>query len=358
MLSLLRNKKQNTLGLDLSGSSVKLLELSCHNGQLQIESYAIASLPNRAVVERKIRNPEQVSQTLLQVIPTTCSGAYQTITAVPDAAVITRTISMDSDLSADEMESEIILEADQFIPFPIDEIAIDFEVIGPTKNQPEKQDILLVACRIETVDTLQKTLRLGGLTPSVVDVESYALERVVSQLLPRLNIKTADPVIAVVDIGAAIMNLTILHQKQTLYSRDQLFGGQKLTDEIAQRFQMSSDDAELAKKNGQLPDDFHQNTLPAFLHTTVQQISRALQLFYSSSTYKHVDYILLAGGCAATEGLSARIETSLAIPTYIANPLELATSKSTIDQKALNRDAPALLIAFGLAMRYLENAPD
>ncbi|OOV86146.1 type IV pilus assembly protein PilM [Oceanospirillum linum] len=358
MLSLLRKKKQNTLGLDLSGSSVKLLELSCHNGQLQVESYAIAPLPNRAVVERKIQNPEQVSQTLLQAIPTSCSDACQTVAAVPDAAVITRTISMDTGLSADEMESEIILEADQFIPFPIDDVAIDFEVIGPTKNHPDKQDVLLVACRIETVDILQKTLRQGGLIPTVVDVESYALERVVSRLLPRLNITTADPVIAVVDIGATIMNLTILHQKQTLYSRDQLFGGQRLTDEIAQRFQLCPDDAELAKKTGKLPDDFHQNTLPAFLHTTVQQISRALQLFYSSGTYKHVDYILLAGGCAATKGLSGRVESSLAIPTFIANPLALATINSAIDQKALNRDAPALLIAFGLAMRYLENAPD
>jgi len=358
LLSFLRNKKHNTLGLDFSDSSVKLLELSYHNGQLQVESYAIAPLPHRAVVERKIQNPEQVSQTLLKVIQSTCFRARQTVAAVSDADVITRTISIDASLSADELESEVILEADQFLPFPIDEIAIDFEVIGPTKNHPEKQDILLVACRIETVDVLQKTLKLSGLIPKVVDVESYAIERVVSLLLPQLNIKTTNPLIAVVDIGATMMNLTILNQKKTLYSRDQLFGGQKLTDEIIQRFQMSADKAELAKKNGKLPDDYHQNTLPAFLHTAVQQIGRALQLFYSSSSYNHVDYILLAGGCATTEGLSAKVEASLTIPTSIANPLALATTNSSIDQKALNKDAPALLIAFGLAMRHLENATD
>ncbi len=358
MFSFLRGKKQNMLGLDISSSSVKLLELSSRNGKVQIESYGVAALPHLAVVERKIQEPEQVGEAIRLVIERARPSTRHTVAAVSGASVITRTIQMDASLSNSELESQILIEADQFIPFPINEVALDFEVIGPTKGRPSKQDVLLVACRLETVDYLQDALKYGGLIPKVVDVENYAIERAVSLLLPRLKVENPEPLIAVVDIGATMTNLSVLRHEEIIYSRDQVFGGKQLTDEIMRRFKMSNGEAGYAKKKGGLPAEYKRDVLYPFLQTAVQQISRALQLFYSSSAYNRIDYILLAGGSSATEGLAGMVEETLGTPASVANPFILTSSNSRIDQEALNNDAPALMVAFGLAMRNLENATD
>lgn len=358
MFSFLRSQKHNILGLDISSSSVKLLELSSQNGKVQIESYGISALPYLAVVERKIQEPEQVGEAIRLVIDRARPSTRHTVAAVSGASVITRTIQMEASLTSSELESQILIETDQFIPFPINEVAIDFEILGPTKGRPSKQDVLLVACRLETVDYLQDALKFGGLIPKVVDVENYAIERAVALLLPHLNIKTPDPLIAVVDIGATMTNLSVLRHEEIIYSRDQVFGGKQLTDEIMRRFKMSNGEAGYAKKKGGLPMEYQRDVLLPFLQTAVQQISRGLQLFYSSSAYNHIDYILLAGGSSATEGLAELVEEHLGTPTSVANPFVLTSCNPRIDQEALNNDAPALLVAFGLAMRNLDNASD
>lgn len=358
MFSFFRSKRQNMLGLDISSSSVKLLELSSRDGNLQIESYGVAALPHLAVVERKIQEPEQVGEAIRVVVERARPSTRHTVAAVSGASVITRTIRMEASLTPTELESQILIEADQFIPFPLNEVAIDHEVIGPTKGRPGKQDVLLVACRLETVDHLQDALKFGGLTPKVVDVENYAIERTVSLLLPQLKIQNPDPIIAVVDIGATMTNLSVLRHGEIIYSRDQVFGGKQLTEEIMRRFNMSNGEAGYAKKTGNLPVEYKRDVLHPFIQTAVQQISRALQLFYSSSAYNSIDYILLAGGSSATDGLAEAVKEQLATPTSVANPFVLTSSNPRINQQALNNDAPALMVAFGLAMRNLDNAKD
>lgn len=358
MFSFIRGKKHNMLGLDISSSSVKLLELSSRNGNVQIESYGVAALPPMAVVERKIQEPEQVGDAIRLVIERAKPSTRHTVAAVSGASVITRKLQLSDHLSDSELEAQILIEADQFIPFPINEVAIDFEVIGPVTGKPGKVEVLLVACRLETVDHLQDALRYGGLIPKVIDVENYAIERAVSLLRPRLKITTASPLIAVVDIGATMTNLSVLHQEEIIYSRDQVFGGKQLTDEIMRRFNMTNGEAGYAKKKGGLPPEYQRDVLYPFIQAAVQQIERALQLFYSSSAYNRIDYILLAGGSSATEGLAAMVEEHLQTPTSVADPFVLTSSNSRINQQALNNDAPALMVAFGLAMRNLDNASD
>jgi len=357
------------LGLDISSSSVKLLELSYFNSRVQIETYAIAPLPDQAVVERKVQDPVQVGETIRLMIEHIQPSTRNTITAVSGASVITRKIQMSASLSPSEMEAQIIVEADQFITFPINEVAIDFEVISPSTepvkpvaDNPKKRDVLLVACRLETVEHLQSALEHGGLLPKVIDVENYAIERAVSLLRPHLNLEAADPLIAVVDIGVTLTNLSVLHRDETIYSRDQTFGGKQLTDGIMQHFNISYTAAEAAKKKGGLPREI----LQPFQQTALQQINRALQLFYSSTAYRlyssdshrHIDYILLTGGSSSTEGLAPTLQTHLKTPTSVANPFVIASINDRINRAALDHDAPALMTAFGLAMRGFNNATD
>lgn len=356
MFGFLRGKKQNMLGLDISSSSVKLLELSSHNGRLQIESYGVAPLAPLAVVERKIQDPEQVGIAIKKVVEQAKPSTLHTVAAVSGASVITRTIQMSANLSPDELESQIMVEADQFIPFPLNEVAIDFEVIGPVEEKPGKNHVLLVACRLETVDDLKDALRFGGLIPKVVDVENYAIERAVSLLNPQVKTQDNDPLIAVVDIGATMTNLSVLHRGEIIYSRDQVFGGRQLTDEIMRRFSLTYGEAGFAKKKGGLPAEYNREVLQPFQQASVQQITRSLQLFYSSSAYNDIDYLLLAGGSSATLGLSAAVERYLGTPCSVANPFMHTSINSRIKKEALNNDAPALMVACGLAMRNLDNA--
>ncbi|SKA22568.1 type IV pilus assembly protein PilM [Oceanospirillum multiglobuliferum] len=358
MFDFFRGKKQNMLGLDISSSSVKLLELSSRNGRLEIESYGVAALPALAVVERKIQDPEQVGEAIKLVVERAKPSTRHTVAAVSGASVISRKIQLSASLQPQELESQILIEADQFIPFPLNEVSLDFEVLGPAKGRPNKNEILLVACRLETVDQLQDALKHGGLIPKVVDVENYAIERAVSLLKPQFKVTSNDPLIAVVDIGATMTNLSILHQGEIIYSRDQVFGGKQLTDEIMRRFNLSFADAGFAKKKGGLPPEYQHEVLIPFQQAAVQQINRSLQLFYSSSAFNNIDYILLAGGSSATLGLASVVKEYLGVPCSVANPFLLTNINPRISKEALNNDAPALLVAFGLAMRNLDNASD
>ena len=360
LFSFLRSKKQNMLGLDISSSSVKLLELSSQDGRLEVESYGVAALPALAVVERKIQAPEQVGLAIQQAVEIAQPSTLHTVAAVSGASVITRKIQMPAQLSPDELEAQIMVEADQFIPFPLNEVAIDFEILDPVEERPDKNHVLLVACRLETVDDLQDALRFGGLLPQVIDVENYAIERAISLINPEINSKDQKNshhlLIAVVDIGATMTNLSVLHQGEIIYSRDQVFGGKQLTEEIMRRYDMSYGEAGFAKKRGGLPSEYYKDVLQPFQQAAVQQITRSLQLFYSSSAYKDIDYILLAGGTSAAHGLADVVEQYLGTPCRVANPFLQTSINPRIDQQALNNDAPALMVAFGLAMRNLDNA--
>lgn len=356
LFSFLRSKKQNMLGLDISSSSVKLLELSSQDGRLEVESYGVAALPALAVVERKIQDPEQVGLAIQQVVEIAQPSTLHTVAAVSGASVITRKIQMPAQLSPDELEAQIMVEADQFIPFPLNEVAIDFEILDPVEERPDKNHVLLVACRLETVDDLQDALRFGGLIPKVIDVENYAIERAVSLIKPNLASVDTSPLIAVVDIGATMTNLSILQQGEIIYSRDQVFGGKQLTEEIMRRYGMSFSEAGFAKKRGGLPKEYLTDVLQPFQQAAVQQITRSLQLFYSSSAYKDIDYILLAGGTSAAQGLAGAVEQYLTTHCQVVNPFLHTSISPRIDQQALNNDAPALMVAFGLAMRSLDNA--
>jgi type IV pilus assembly protein PilM len=341
------------LGVDISSSSVKLLELSKSGSQYKIESYAVASLPPNAVVEKNIAEVEAVAETLRAVYGRAKSRLKAAAVAVAGSAVITKKIEMPAGLTDDALETQITLEADQYIPYPLDEVALDFEVQGPSARSPEQVEVLLAACRREHVDSRVDSLSMADLVTKVVDVEAYAMERAFQLIADQIG-ANAQSVVAIVDIGATMTTLSVLVGGKTVYTREQIFGGRQLTEEIQRRYGLSLDEAGLAKKQGGLPDDYDAEVLEPFKDAVVQQITRSLQFFYSSSQYNDVDHILLAGGVAAMPGLIELVQERLGNTTSVANPFARMAVASRVDAAALSNDAPALMVACGLAMRSFD----
>jgi type IV pilus assembly protein PilM len=341
------------LGIDISSSSVKLLELSRNGDQYRVESYAVASLPPNAVVEKNIAEVEAVADVLRSAHARAKTKLKTVAVAVAGSAVITKLIDMPAGLTDDSMETQISLEADQYIPYPLDEVALDFEIQRAAPNNPDQVEVLLAACRRENVDSRVDALELAELAAKVVDVEAYAVERAFKLVQSQFDYDD-ESVIAIVDIGATMTTLSVLVGGSTVYTREQLFGGRQLTEEIQRRYGLTVEEAGLAKKQGGLPDDYEHDVLEPFKDAVVQQITRSLQFFFSSSQYNDVDHILLAGGVASMPGLSELVQERLGTATSVANPLARMSVASRVDVAALSNDAPSLMIACGLAMRSFD----
>lgn len=354
MLGLFKNKSNTVLGLDISSTAVKVLELSRNGRRYKVEAFGMEPLPVGAVVENNIQESELVGEVISKAISRARSGVRQAAVAVSGSAVITKTIEMDASLSDDEMEAQIEVEADQYIPYALDEVAIDFEVQGLNEKNPERVEVLLAACRRDNVEAREEALGIAGLKAKVVDVEAFAVERVYELIEDQLTLRDEDPVVAVVDIGATNTTLNVLSRGKIVYTREQLFGGRQLTDEIQRRYGLSPDEAEKLKCKNNLPDDYEEEVLSPFLEAIVQQVSRSLQFFYSSSQYSDVDAIALAGGSASLPGLTGMIQAKLGASTSVVNPFAKMTIAGKVDTSALTSNASSLMIACGLAMRSFD----
>lgn len=354
MLGLLGKRKQTQLlGMDISSTTIKLLELSRTGDKYRVESYAVSSLPQDAVVEKAVNDVEGVANAIRSVIAQSRSKVKMVAAAVAGSAVITRTVDMPAGLSDDEMEAQLTLEADQYIPYPLEEVALDFEIQGPSRDRDGMVEVLLAACRRETIDARVEAIEGAGLEARVMDVEAYAVERAYGLIRQHLDLEES-AVVAMVDIGATMTTLSVLSNGQTIYTREQLFGGKQLTDEIMRRYGLPMEEAGLAKKQGGLPDDYEEELLNPFKDAVVQQVTRSLQLFFSSSQYNDVDYIIMAGGVAFMEGLSDLVQDRLGTPTAVANPFAEMSLSPRVNAVALGSDAPAMMIACGLALRSFD----
>ena len=353
MFGLFEKKSNAMLGLDISSTSVKLLELSKSGDRYRVEAYGVEPLPPNAVVEKNISDVEGVGEAIKRVLGRAKTPVKQGAVAVAGSAVITKVIEMELGLNDAEMEAQIEVKADQYIPYPLDEVAIDFEPLGPLAGT-EQMEVLLAACRKENVELRQAALEIGGLKAKVVDIEAYAMRRAFSLLRSQLGDDVDEMVVAIIDIGATMTTLSVLTGDRSVYTREQLFGGKQLTEEIQRRYGLSFEEAGRAKKLGGLPDDYAAEVLEPFKEAVLQQVTRSLQFFFSSSQFDDVDCIILAGGTASIEGLPEMVEAKLGTKTLIANPFVNMAVATKVDVDALSNDAPAMMIACGLAMRSFD----
>lgn len=344
------------IGVDISSSSVKMVELSqsSKKDSYIVERYAIELLPKDAITDGNINNLDAVSETMQRAWKRMGTRIKNISLALPAAAVITKKILLPAGLREEDLESQVESEANQYIPFALEEVNLDFQVIGPAPDNPEELEVLLAASRKANVEDRVAAAQLSGLKTVVMDVEPYSAEIAFEQIRNQLPDGAVDKCVALIDIGASVMNVNVLRNGQSVYSRDQQVGGNQLTEQIQSVFGLSAEEAESAKRSGGLPDNYESDVLSPFRENVVTEIARALQFFFTSTQYHEVDYIVLAGGCAALPGLDDAVATRTQVSTMVANPFALMTLSSRIKPRQLQADAPSLIIACGLAMRRFD----
>jgi type IV pilus assembly protein PilM len=355
-LDFLWAKAPPSIGVDISTSSIKMVELSelPKKGGYTIERYAIEPLPRDAITDGNINNLEAVSESIQRAWKRMGTRIKNISMALPAAAVITKKILLPAGLREEDLESQVESEANQYIPFALEEVNLDFQVIGPSPENAEELEVLLAASRKANVEDRVAAAQLAGLTTTVMDVEPFAAETAFEQIRLQLPEAAEDKCVALVDIGANVMNVNVLRNGQSVYSRDQQVGGDQLTQQIQSVFGLTAEEAESAKRNGGLPDNYENDVLAPFRENVATEIARALQFFFTSTQYHEVDYIVLAGGCAALTGLDEVVATKTQVSTMVANPFALMTLSGRIKPRQLQADAPSLIIACGLAMRRFD----
>lgn len=352
-MQLLGRSKVHLVGVDISSSAVKLVQLSGSPGNMKVERYGVEPLPVNAVVDNNIAEVDMVSAAISKLFHKSGVKLKNVATAVSGSAVITKIIQMPSDLNEDDLEQQLALDANQFIPYPIDEVNLDFAVLGPADGNEEINNILIASSRSENVDVYLEAFEGADLTLKVVDVEAFAIERCFNMMKGSYGIEDEE-VVALFDIGANKTTLHTMHKGAGIYNREQGFGGKQLTEEIMQRYGLSFEEAGLAKRQGGLPDSYESEVLQSFKDSIVQQVSRALQFFFSATEFNNVDRILLGGGCAAIEDLDVLVEEQIGVPTSIVNPVQNLKLAAKVSKESIDQDAPSLMSVVGLAMRTFD----
>ncbi|QNA87639.1 pilus assembly protein PilM [Massilia sp. Dwa41.01b] len=335
-------------GLDISTSGLRLVELAdAGKGVLRVERHAFEALPRGAVVDGNIENFDQVAEAVRRIWKKSGTRARNVALGMPPAAVITKKIILPAGMAEDQLEIQVESEASQYIPFALDEVSLDFDVVGPAPNSPEDMEVMLAAARREKVEDRVAIAEAAGLTATVMDIESYAARAALERATPGGKEK----IVALFQIGATMTHVSMLQDGDTVYEKEQPFGGNTLTQDIVRSYGMSYEDAEARKKSGDLPENFHADLLTPFLETAALEVTRAIQFFFTSTPYTRIDQIWLAGGSAQLPGLVELISGRTRIPTAIVTPFEGMLLAPGLREQQLRSEGPAYLVACGLALR-------
>ena len=354
-LSIFNPSNRPLIGLDISSSSVKMVELASDDkGGYRVERYAIEPLPRDSVVDGKVVNIEAISDSIIRAWKRMGATTKYVAMALPAAAVITKKIILPANLREQEMELQVESEANQYIPFALEEVNLDFQVVGPAPSSPDEVEVLIAASRKEMVEDRVACAEAAGLKPLVMDVETYAAQAAFELVEQQFPDGGRDQIIALVDIGANVTNVTVMRNDQPIYTREQAFGGGLLTQDIMRAYGMSSEEAEIAKRSGSLPDNYQAEILGPFSENLAQEVARAMQFFFSSSQFTQVDHVVLSGGCAVIPGIQEAVFEHTQINTVVGNSFARMTTASRVRAKNLEADAPSLIVACGLALRRFD----
>jgi len=340
------------LGIDISSSSVKLVELGRNRaGDLVLERCAIEPLERGWITDGNIENFDEVAEAVRRVVRKSGSRTKNVALALPASAVITKKITLPGGLSERDLEAQVEAEANQYIPFSLDEVSLDFCVIGPSASSVGDVEVLIAASRKEKVSDRQGLAEAAGLKPMVMDVESYASRLAAGRVIETLPNQGVDAVVALFEVGAMTTSMQVLRNDEVLYERDQAFGGAQLTQLIVRQYGFSSDEAEAKKRSGDLPEDYGNAVLSPFIESMAQEIGRALQFFFTSTPYNKVDHILIAGGSAALPGLTDAVTLQTSFACMVINPFDGMEMGASVQARKITREAPSYLTSTGLALR-------
>jgi len=353
--NLFSEKTPPLVGVDISATAVKMVMLAGDKRTgFKLEAYATSPLSNDAVIDSNINDLEKVSDAIQLTWTKLGVKEKNTALALPSSAVISKKVMLPSDLSEDELYAQVEVEAAQYIPFPLDEINLDYQILGASNISLGESEVLIVASRKEKIEDRVAAAEAAGLKVNIMDVESFATEAAFSLIAKQLPKSGKNQTVMIVDIGGSITHINVIHNQESIYAREQNFGGYQLTQDIQRRYGLSLEESEISKRKGGLPESYPSEVLNPFMDSIAHEISRAQQ-FFTTATHDHqkIDHIVLAGGCAAIEGLDKVVEKETGIHTFVADPFKGMVMSPKIKQTQLSKDTPSLIVACGLAMRGL-----
>ena len=353
--SLFGSGSRSLIGVDISSSSVKMVELGSDGKKgYRVERYTTEILPRDAVADGNIVNLEASAETVRRAWKKLGASTRDVAIALPASHVITKKIIVPAGQRESELEVLVESEANQYIPFALEEVNLDFQIIGPAPSSPDEIEVLIAASRKEKVEDRVAVVESAGLKPVVMDVESYAVQASFELIEKQLPESGKGQIVALIDIGANLMNLTVLRNGQQLYVREQAFGGNQLTQDIARLFGVTFEEAEADKRRNNLPENYESELLRPFVESMALEVSRALQFFFTSTQFTQVNHIVLAGGCAILPGADEAVASRTQVNTIIANPFADMVLSDRVRANQLLADASSLMVACGLALRRFD----
>ncbi len=352
LLTSLGKRPKPVLGLDIGSHTVKLVEFTVNGSTRRIRRIGRALLPPKAIMEGSIREPEHVATALKNLLGNVQPRLKRTATSIAGYSVIVKKVVVPY-AEEKEIEDNLQIEAENYVPFEIDEVYIDFFVLKPKDEEGLGTEIFLVAAKKEVVDEYADLIQEVGLVPSVVDVDAFALGNALEGAYGKL----AEPV-AMVDIGAQKTNLNIVYEGVSGFARDMAVGGEQLTGAIQEATGLDYEEAERVKIAGTDNKALEQEVGRAcdeLCRLWAEELKKAIDFYRSNvSSDLHPSYLFLSGGSALLKGLDALLESETGIPTRVFNPWRQFEAEDSIDQGYLASVAPQMAIATGLALRTVE----
>ncbi len=350
--SLFNRQQPPLLGLDISSSSVMLVELSRDKaGNLVLDRCAMEPLEPGWVTDGNIEKFDEVADVVRRLVKKSGTRTRNVAMALPASAVISKKIILPGGLSEAELEIQVESEANKYIPFSLDEVSLDFCVLGPSATSSGDVEVLIAASRKEKVQDRQGLAEAAGLKPVVVDVESYASRLATARLIESMPEKGVDTIVALFEIGSLTTSMQVIRNDEVLYERDQAFGGAQLTQLIVRQYGFSPEEAESKKRSGELPQDYESGVLKPFIDSMAQEIGRALQFFFTSTPHNRVDYVMVAGGSSSLAGLTGSVTQQTSFACRLVNPFEGMEIGNGVRERAMRREASSYLTSCGLALR-------
>jgi len=339
------------IGIDIGSHSVKAILLGKSAKGYQVEAFAMLPIGKGVIVDHNINDIEATGAVLKKLRKCFPKSVSNAAVAVSGSGVITKTVYLNAVDSDDELEAQIEVEADHLIPYPLNEVNLDFEKLIPKDPNASKIGVLLVAARTELVEARVSALEIGKLDTKIMDIEAYALGRSYLLIKEQLPEEAEQSPIAMVDIGAAMLTIAVIEKGETTFIREQAFGGDQYTQSILSYYDMPYDEAETAKIAGKLPPNSVLEVLDPFKNSMVQQIRRTLQIYETSNDGGAVAHLVMSGGCAYLDGIDSLISQELGIATTIAQPLAGCKVADSASGEQFHQQSSKFMVACGLALR-------
>ena len=344
--------QKEIVGVDIGSSSVKLVQLREVKGGYALESLGIAPLPSEAIVDNAIMDSGSVVEILRNLVESHKIKTKNVATSVSGHSVIIRKIQLPI-MTEEEMEASIQWEAEQYIPFDISEVNLDFQILGPDAKDPSQMTVVLVAAKKDFVNDYLAVFNECGLEPKVMDVDSFAMENAFEANYGDEEV----PVLALVNIGASAMNVNVLKEGVSVFTRDIQVGGNMFNDELQKRLGLSGDDAETAKLGGEVPEvetGQVEEVLRDAAESLAQEIQRSLDFFAATSADEKVQKLFICGGCSRHPAVRDALLRRLDIPVEVLDPFRgIAVDEKNFDPEYVHAVGPLMTVAVGLAMRRL-----